>query len=52
MGIPVARTTAANPVTMERLAATKACDDAGAVYLDVQPVGVEVGCVGAPGSIF
>ena len=36
------------PLTRELLSATKTCDDAGAVYLDVQPVGVEVGCVGAP----
>ena len=48
MGVPVAQTTAATAVDERLLAATKTCDDAGAVYLDVQPVGVEVGCVGAP----
>ena len=32
--------------------ASEARHDAGAVHLDVQPIGVEVGRVGAPGSIF
>jgi hypothetical protein len=32
--------------------AAEACHDSGAVHLDVQPIGIQVGRVGAPGSIF